>query len=660
MSVWSHSSPHLTRLDAFRRHVNIKYDLALENYAQLHQWSVRSLELFYQELWLFCGLVTSQPPSQVAIGLEKMWPRPQWFPDARMNFTENLLSVGMSAHPDKIAVSACREAGTEWKHLTWRQLQHEVARYASALRHAGVKEGDRVAAVATNSLETLLILLAAGTVGAIFSSTSPDMGTKGIVERYTQVQPKILFVDSEVLYGGKTRDLREKMQASVGKLRKGVKQLANVVVINGPLWDDDKLLPLDSFLRVPTEPLEFTQVGFDHPIYILYSSGTTGPPKCICHSGGGALLKHKIDLALGLDLGIDSTYYQYTTTGWMMWNLLVGALSVGSRIVLYDGNPMEPSPSFQLRLLEEQGVTHWGTSPKFLNAIMHDLKGALPPLTSLQATLTSGSALSTETFEWFYNTFPKRVALQNGSGGTDMLGGIVGGNNLVPISGSELAVATLGMDVQIWDESGQNIDATGERGELVITTPFPSMPVTFWGDGGLEKYRKAYFDTFPGIWCHGDFMSQNPKTKGYLIHGRSDGVLNPGGVRFGSAEIYNVVEKFAELEDFVAVGQRRPIDKDEQVLLFVKMRNDAVLGAPLLSKIRDAIRTMLSPRHVPSHIFQVQNLPYTMNGKRIENAIKSVVCGETVKNTGSIINPECLKEYEQYAKLPACGLVAKL
>ncbi|KAL6405398.1 acetoacetate-CoA ligase [Ilyonectria robusta] len=482
---WMHPSPHLTHLDAFRRCINRKYGLNLTNYTQLHKWSVDEIESFCREIWTFCGLVYTKPPTAVAVGIESMWPRPRWFPGARLNYTENILIKGLAAHPDAVAVSACREGGTQWRHLTWIELRRQVALYTSALRHAGVKQGDRVATVATNSIESLLILLAAGAVGAIFSSTAPDMGAKGIVERYSQIQPKVLFLESTVLYGGKTQDQREKLKTAVGELKKQVKQLERVVIMTGPAWEDTSVLHLNDFLNVELLPLEFTQLPFDHPIYILYSSGTTGPPKCICHAGGAVLLQQKKDLILGADLGEDSTYYQYTT----------------------------------------------------------------------------------------------------------------------------LVAPTLGMQVEIWDQDGRNIENSGQKEDLVITKPFFSMPVTFWGEGGHEKYRKAYFDIFPGIWCHGDFISKDLKTQGYVIHGRSDGVLNPGGVRFGTADLYNIVYKFPQVEDCIAVGQRRPKDNDERVLLFLKMRDNTRLEDSLRADIAKAIRKDLSGRHIPAYIFQVRDIP---------------------------------------------------
>ncbi|KAF5648785.1 acetoacetate ligase [Fusarium sp. NRRL 25303] len=625
MESWSHPSTQLTQLDAFRRHVNVKYSLDLADYEQLQTWSVDNIEPFYQEIWNFCGFTYSEPPTDVVSDSSTLWPRPEWFTGARLNFTENLLAVGLAAHPDKIAVSACREGGTQWKHLTWKQLEQQVAQYACALRHAGIRAGDRVAAVMTNSIEAVLVLLACGAVGAIFSSASPEMGSQGILDRYTQSRPKLLFAESRILYGGKSRDLGKKLETVVKDLREQVAELDNIV-ISGPVWEDNTLVSLEEFLSVPSEPLRFEQLPFDFPVYILYSSGTTGPPKW-------------------MDLGIHSTYYQYTTF-----------YMTEARCIRKALNNYAFLKSKDIDHVIIISITHWGTSPKFLGTLMRDLHDLPPQVSSLQVVLVSGSALSAEICDWFYTVFPRSVGLFNGSGGTDMLGCIIGSNVLSRVHGNEIAAATLGMKVEIWGQTGHNIEESGQEGELVITKPFPSMPITFWGKGGPEKYRKAYFDTFPGVWTHGDFVSRTNKTKGYLIHGRSDGVLNPGGknlhpllhlailvvtnnvqgVRFGTAELYGVLDKFSEVDDCIAVGHRRHQDGDEQVLLFVKMRDKNMLKDPLLSKIRDAIRTMLSPRHVPAYIFPVEDIPYTLSGKKVEIAVKSIVSHQEVKNTSAI------------------------
>ncbi|KAF5701108.1 acetoacetate ligase [Fusarium mundagurra] len=585
-----------------------------------------------------------------------MWPRPEWFPGARINYTENLLSVGLAQHPDAIAVSACLEGGVNWRHLTWMQLRGRVTQYVSALQALGVTTGDRVAAVLTNSLEAVVLLLAAGAIGAIFSSTAPDMGAEGIINRYAQVRPKVLFVDTEVVYAGRRRVMKKKMMDAATKLKEKVPELSKVIVVSGPSWTDElwtlprNSMRMDEFLQVQTQPLRFKQLPFDHPIYILYSSGTTGIPKCICHSAGGALLQQKKEFILASNITSDSVFYQYTTTGWMMWNYLVAALSVGARIILYDGSPLYPSPVDQLRLLEHQGVTHWGTSPKLLTALKQSAHEQPFPLDSLQIVISAGSPLSPEIFRWFYNTFPESVGLFSGSGGTDLVGGILGGTLLSTMHEGELAASQLGMRVEIWDQDGQNIENTGEAGELVISTPFFSMPTTFWGENGDSKYYQAYFDRFPGVWCHGDFVRMNPATGGYAILGRSDGVLNPGGVRFGTSELYSVVDKFTEVEDSIAVGRRLHEGTDEQVVMFLKMKSPTFTS--VVEKIREAIRQDLSPRHVPALILEAQDIPYTLNGKKMETLVRDILCKRKVGNLGSVANPECLIEYQKFADMP--------
>ncbi|KAF9769515.1 hypothetical protein IL306_013063 [Fusarium sp. DS 682] len=532
-----------------------------------------------------------------------MWPRPEWFPGARLNYTENLLSAGLAQHPDSIALSACLEAGVNWRHLSWVQLRRRVEHYVSALEALGVTTGDRVAAVLINSLEAVVLLLAAGAIGAIFSSTAPDMGAEGIINRYSQVRPKVLFVDTEVVYAGRRRVVKNKMMAAASKLKQQVPELSQVVVVSG-----------------------------------------------ICHSAGGALLLQKKEFILASNMSSDSVYYQYTTTGWMMWNYLVGALSVGARIVLYDGSPLYPSPVDQIRLLEQQGVTHWGTSPKLLAALKQSAHKQRFLLDSLQIVISSGSPLSPEIFRWFYDTFPGHVGLFSGSGGTDLVGSFLTGTFLSTIHEGELAAPQLGMRIEIWDQDGKNIDDTGDAGELIISTPFFSMPTTFWGEDGDSKYYKAYFERFPGVWCHGDFVKMNPATGGYVILGRSDGVLNPGGVRFGTSELYSVVDKFPDVADCIAVGRRLHEGDDEQVVLFLKMKEPAFNQT--VEKIRDAIRQNLSPRHVPARIVEAKDIPYTLNGKKMETLVRDILCKRKIGNLGSVANPECLSEYEKFADMP--------
>ncbi|PNP79740.1 hypothetical protein FNYG_06833 [Fusarium nygamai] len=600
-----------------------------------------------------------------------MWPRPEWFPGARMNYTENLLSVGLAQHPDAIAISACLEGGVKWRHLSWVQLRNRVAQYASALQALGVTTGDRVAAVLINSLEAVVLLLAAGAIGAIFSSTAPDMGADGIINRYAQVRPKVLFVDTEVVYTGRRRVMKEKMEAAATRLKQEVPELSKVVVVSGPSWTDglwsvritievgnEKLIQRRCLTIVCVWKNSFKSKPnrYDSSSYLLIIRYTFSTR--ICHSAGGALLQQKKEFILSGNLTSDSVFYQYTTTGWMMWNYLVGALSVGARIVLYDGSPLYPSPAHQIHLIEQQGVTHWGTSPKLLTALKQSAYKQVFPLDSLQIVISAGSPLSPEIFRWFYDTFPDSVGLFSGSGGTDLVGSILGGTMISPVHEGELAVPQLGMKVEIWDQNGKSIENTGDAGELIISTPFFSMPTTFWGENGDLKYFKAYFDRFPGAWCHGDFVKKNPETGGYVILGRSDGVLNPGGIRFGTSELYSVVDKFNDVEDCIAVGRRLPGEADEQVVMFLKMK--APTFKESVEKIRDAIRQDLSPRHVPALILEVQDIPYTLNGKKMETLVRDILGKRKVANLGSVANPECLVEYERFANTPLEPTTPKL
>lgn len=569
-----------------------------------------------------------------------------------MNYAENIIAPGLAMKPDGIAVTAVSEGDGKPIELTFRDLEREVARWAEALRSLGIGIGDRVAVILPNNEDCLALLLAASSIGAIYSSTSPDMGVKGIVERYVQILPKVIVCQTHVIYAGKKIDLRDTFSDAIRQLEARVKELSMTIVTHGPVFAGRNVKQAKDILPSRFPPLKYEQLPFDHPIYVLYSSGTTGPPKCICHAAGRVLLQQKKELYVQLDVGRNSTHYQYTTTGWMMWNYMIAVLSVGARLVLYDGSPLHPTPLSQLDIVEKYKVTSWGTSPKYLAALrQHGIpKGFLP--SSLRHVHSAGAPLSGELFDWFYSHFPQDVSLINGSGGTDLVGGIVGGTSMHPIYSGEICGPSLGMKVEIWNEDGQNIESTGAKGDLVITKPFFSMPITFWGADGMEKYRKAYFDKFPGVWCHGDFIRRNTSTGGYEILGRSDGVLNPGGVRFGTAELYAVLDSFCEVQDCIGVGQKLLHSKDEQVLLFVKLQSPtSPLDKILRSRIRTAIRTALSARHVPAHILQVADIPYTINGKKMENLVRSIVEGKDVGARRMISNPECLKEYERFVAL---------
>ncbi|KAI0730268.1 hypothetical protein C8Q72DRAFT_793910 [Fomitopsis betulina] len=636
--IWSPSAPAYTPLEVFRRMVNRKHGLSLQDYQELHKYSVDSHD-FWLDVWEFIGIISSIPPTKI-LEEGRIRELPTWFPGARLNYAENLLQRS----DDGIAVVAARESG-DVKRYSFRQLRDMVRRLSAALRASGITTGDRVAAIVTNSIDAVVIALAAATIGAIFSSTAPDMGTHGILDRYRQIQPKIIFSESEVVWAGKSFDVVPKVAEVAQALE--AHGLQRVVLL--PSVASGRELLADQLAKVPKSttfslfletggdaPLVFEQLPFNHPLYILYSSGTTGPPKCIIHTAGGVLLNSKKDLRIHFGLTENDTYFQYTTTGWMMWPYMLHGLACGTRIVVYDGSPFHPDVRDFLQFLSREGVSVFGTSPRFLSEVQG--KG-----------IELGAVLTPPMFEWTQQAFNPDIHLMSISGGTDICGAFVGGNPALPVYAGEIQCKTLGMKIEIFDLDGKNIEDEGVPGELVCTRPHPSQPLGFWGDESGEKVRKAYFATYPGVWHQGDFIVKNPKTQGLMILGRSDGVLNPSGVRFGSAEIYSVLEDFSDaVDDSLCVGQRRPQDKDERVLLFLKMRPSHPFNEALINRIRSAIRTALSPRHVPAYIFEIEEIPYTVNGKKIEIAVKQIVSGSTLKPSGTVANPDSLKLYYKF------------
>ncbi|KAH9935798.1 uncharacterized protein B0H18DRAFT_1207327 [Fomitopsis serialis] len=654
--IWSPSRPSYTSLEVFRRMANRKHGLALKDYHDLHRYSVESYD-FWMDVWEYIGIISSVPPSKI-LEEGRMKELPTWFPGARLNYAENLLH----RRDDGVACIAARDFGTV-QHYTYRELREMVRRLAAAMRANGIVKGDRVAAIVTNSIDAVVIALASASLGAIFSSTAPDMGTHGILDRYRQIQPKIIFSESEVVYAGKAFDMVPKVSEVANAL--ATHGLQSVILL--PSVADGKEFSTLQLVKIPKSvtmsaflatgengPLVFEQLPFNHPLYILYSSGTTGPPKCIVHTAGGVLLQAKKDLRISIGLTSDDTYFQFTTTGWMMWPYMLQGLACGSRIVLYDGSPFHPDVRDFLRFLSREGVSVWGTSPRFLSEVQG--KGIEPSkvasFAALRTISSTGSVLTPPMFEWTQQAFNPDIHLLSVSGGTDICGAFVGGVAALPVYAGEIQGKLLGMKVEIFDADGKNIENTGVPGELVCTRPHPSQPLGFWGDDSGEKVQKAYFSTYAGVWHQGDFIVKNPKTDGLMILGRSDGVLNPSGVRFGSAEIYSVLEDFSDaVDDSLCVGQRRPQDKDERVLLFLKMRPDHPLDEALANRIRAAIRAALSPRHVPAHIFEVDEIPYTVNGKKIEIAVKQIVSGSTLKPSGTVANPESLKLYYKFRDL---------
>ncbi|KAH9839228.1 uncharacterized protein C8Q71DRAFT_503581 [Rhodofomes roseus] len=654
--IWSPPRPSYTSLEVFRREVNRKHGLNLKDFHELHKYSVENYE-FWMDVWEFIGIISSVPPNKI-VEEGRIKELPTWFPGARLNYAENLLHRS----DDGGACIAARESGAV-QHYTYRQLREMVRKLAAAMRANGVTKGDRVAAIVTNSIDAVVIALATASIGAIFSSTAPDMGTQGILDRYQQIKPKVIFSESEVAWTGKTFDMVPKVSEVAKALAthglQGVILLPSVASVKelsaAQLGKIPKSVTMSAFLATGDNgPLVFEQLPFNHPLYILYSSGTTGPPKCIIHTAGGVLLQTKKELRLSLGLNTDDTYFQFTTTGWMMWPYMLQGLACGARIVLFDGSPFYPDVRDFLRFLSRESVSVFGTSPRFLSEVQGQgiEPSKLASFAALRVISSTGSVLTPPMFEWTQQAFNPNVHLLSVSGGTDICGGFVGGVASSPVYAGEIQGKLLGMKVEIFDSDGKNIEDTGAPGELVCTRPHPSLPLGFWGDDSGERVRKAYFTTYPGVWHQGDFIVKNPKTQGLMILGRSDGVLNPSGVRFGSAEIYSVLEDFSDaVDDSLCVGQRRPQDKDERVLLFLKLRPDHPFDETLVNRIRAAIRTALSPRHVPAHIFEVDEIPYTVNGKKIEIAVKQIVSGSTLKPSGTVANPESLKLYYKFRDL---------
>ncbi|KAF1833982.1 acetyl-CoA synthetase-like protein [Decorospora gaudefroyi] len=627
-------------------------------------------------MWSASGLIYSGSYKTVVDTSLPMDRIPHWFQGTFLNFAENILfsaspsdpSIRATTHKEdsKIALTEIREGNTEVRHLTWCELRRRVGLLANALRARGVKKGDRVAVVASTSFDTFIVFMAIVSLGGLFSSSSTDMGTKGILERLLQIKPTYVFVDDWTVYNGKTIDLRPKIQDIVDGMS-SVAEFKGIVTqprFAGRPADVDGLLrtvTLESFLEAArmNEELVFERVAFRDPFLIVYSSGTTGVPKCIVHSTGGVLISVCKESILHKEISPESVVLQYTTTGWIMYMVSVQACLFGSRSVLYDGSPFQPSPQTFLSVLQEQRVTDFGTSPRFLHEIQkrNIVPRDLYDLSALRSLCTTGMVLTEAQFEWFYDTgFPAHVHLRNISGGTDLAGCFGIENPLDPVYVGGCQGPCLGTKLEVYDsliESGPGHPvAHGEPGELVATASFPNQPVFFWGDETGERYQNAYYTRFPHVWTHGDFIQAHPITGQILFLGRADGVLNPSGVRFGSTDIYSVIEThFLEVADSVCVGQRRPTDNDETVLLFLKMNEGCEFTDNLVERIKKKIGEERSRRHVPRHVFQTWDIPTTVNLKKVELPVKQIVSGKKIKPSGTLANPESLKFYEQFAEV---------
>lgn len=613
-----------------------KYHLPEADYPTLHRWSVEHPDQFWGSFWDYSGIIHSRTYERVVDDPKKM-PGARWFEGARLNFAENLLQH----RGTKTAIIFRGENGVQCS-LTQIELYNRVAHIAAGLKKLGVSKGDRVAAFIPNIPSAVIAMLATASIGAIWSSSSPDFGIKGVLDRFQQIEPKVIFAADGYYYNGKHFDTQEKLRGILEQLP----SVEKVIVVNftGNYRPENipHSMPWEELLATPADELHFEQLPFDHPLYILYSSGTTGLPKSIVHSAGGTLIQHLKELRLHCDLRPDDTIFYFTTCGWMMWNWVVSSLAVGATLVLFDGNPFYPAPDALLRMADELGITVFGTSAKYI-ASLEDA-GVKPKQISdfpvLKLITSTGSPLTNESFEYVYREWKNDVQLSSISGGTDIISCFVLGNPLLPVYRGEIQCKGLGMDVDCFDENGNSL--INQKGELVCKTAFPSMPIYFWNDPDGSKYRKAYFEYYPGVWHHGDYIVIS-EHGGITMYGRSDATLNPGGVRIGTAEIYSVVENMPEIADSVIVGQQW--QGDERVVLFVKLKEGYELTDELINRIKHNIRVNCSPRHVPAIIRQVKDIPYTLNGKKVEVAIKKIIHGEEVLNRDALRNPESLDEY---------------
>jgi acetoacetyl-CoA synthetase len=632
------------QLTQFARQVIRKRRLDSNSYADFYQWSVDNPEEFWSDVWDFSGVVAARKGSTVLVDGDKM-PGARWFPEARLNLAQNLLRRGDRGD----AFVLWDETGFR-RRVSYSDLTSDVSRAAQALQALGLRAGDRVAAFIPNIPEAGMLALAALSQGIVWSSCSPDFGVEGVLERFGQIEPKVLFCADAYRYNGERHDSLERVQAIAEKLP----SLRKVVVVphensRVDVSDIPKAVTLPEWLRRFTPgDINFAQLPFEHPVFILFTSGTTGKPKCIVHSAGGSLLQALKMYKLHFDVKPGERYFYYCTTNWVVWNILFMGLAAEATVMLYDGSPFARGGKILFDYAEKERFTHFGTSAKFIDGCAkRDLRPIeTHDLAALRMVVSTGSPLVAESYDYVYEAWKTDVCLSSISGGTDIMGGFTEANVVLPVYRGEMQCRSLGLAVQVFDDEGNAI--VGKKGELVCTKPFPSMPLGFWNDRGGERYHAAYFDRYPNVWCHGDW-SELTERGTMVVYGRSDATLNPGGVRIGTAEIYRVVERIHEVEESVAIGQLWPPDdpKDTRVVLFVKLRPGFSLDAKLEDRVRSEIKKHASPRHVPARIVQVPDIPRTKNGKVVELAVKAMVHGMPVANTDALANPEALDYFTQ-------------
>ncbi|MBT9147087.1 MAG: Acetyl-coenzyme A synthetase [Syntrophomonadaceae bacterium] len=623
--------------------VNKRYKQKINSYNELHKWSINNLRDFWGSMWEFADIKASNSYDTIMTTAEGMMDT-KWFHGARLNFAENLLR-----YRDNQTALIFKGEAQQVVRMTYAELYDQVARLAKSLRKSGVRTGDRVVGFMPNMMETVIAMLASASIGGIWSSCSPDFGIKGILDRFAQTEPKVLFTANGYSYHGKVFDSLERAASITGE----IPSIQKVVVIpytekRADISHIPNSIHYEDFLsREAGLEIQFEQLPPDHPLYIMYTSGTTGLPKCMIQGIAGVLINQLKELKLHTDLKREDTIFYFTTCGWMMWNWLISSLALGATVLLYDGSAFYPDAEVLWKLAQDEKVTIFGTSARYLAEV--EKRGVAPgekyDLSNLRTILSTGSTLPAESFEFVYRDIKKDVLLSSISGGSDINGCFLTGNPISPVYAGELQCLGLGMNVQAFDSSG--VPVFNQKGELVCTTPSPSMPLYFWNDENNQKYHDAYFNVFPNVWHHGDYIEITDT--GAVVYGRSDATLNPGGVRIGTAEIYRQVETIAEVEDSVVVGQNW--ENDVRVILFVKLAKGVELTKDLIGKIRTTIRKNASPRHTPARVIAIDDIPYTLNMKKVELAVRNVIHNEPVMNADALANPESLKLYENLKEL---------